>query len=93
MTTTTPTTLTTPRSPRALWSLITGVIAAILSIPFVPGLYLEVVLGFAAVVLGGFGISDARHGMRGMAMSIVGVVLGLAALVAYAQSTFGLINP
>ena len=92
MTTTTPTTVTTPRSPRALWSLITGVVAAILSIPFVPGLYLEVVLGFAAVVLGGFGIYDARHGMRGMAMSIVGVVLGLVTLAAYAQAAFGLFN-
>lgn len=92
MTTTTPTKVTTPRSPRAIWSLVTGVIAAILNIPFVPGVYLEVVLGFAAVVLGSFGIHDARQGMRGMAMSIIGIVLGLAALAVFAQSTFGLIN-
>ena len=93
MTTTTPTKATTPHSPRARWSLISGIIAVVLNIPFVPGFYLEVVLGFAAIVLGSFGIYDARHGMRGMAMSITGSVLGLAALAAYAQSTFGLINP
>jgi len=93
MSTTTPTNVTSPRSPRARWSLITGVVAAILNIPFVPGFYLEVVLGFAAIGLGSFGIYDARHGMRGRAMSIIGIVLGLAALAAYAQSTFGLINP
>ena len=84
--------LTTHRSPRALWSLISGVIAVILNIPFVPGFYLEVVLGVAAIILGGLGIHDARHGMRGMAMSIIGVMLGLVALAAFANSQLGLIG-
>ena len=92
MMSTTSTTLTTHRSPRALWSLITGVIAVVLNIPFVPGFYLEVVLGVAAIVLGGLGIHDARQGMRGMAMSIIGIVLGLVSLAAFANSTFGLIG-